>query len=174
MLEVAAELGNSAEVCRQREMDLTRFYELRRRFQTRGFADLKGLAPIHKSHPHRCASICGPCTTRRQANAGLDDADLRLGLQKDGGDCPGKPFRSFIILSQNFAPSLCSILGAENLLDPVRSDAQRHVDHIVADGALVTHLDPDRVEKDRRTKGFQRPVLLVGDLLQHRVGDSAG
>lgn len=39
-LELAAELGNSAEPAGQREIDLTLIYEWRRRFQTRGFAGL--------------------------------------------------------------------------------------------------------------------------------------
>lgn len=51
VLELAVELGNAAEACRQRGMDRTSFYEWRRRFQTHGFAGLKDLAPIHKSHP---------------------------------------------------------------------------------------------------------------------------
>ena len=51
VLELAAELGNAAEACRQRGMDRTSFYEWKRRFQTHGFAGLKDLPPIHKSHP---------------------------------------------------------------------------------------------------------------------------
>ncbi len=51
VLELAKELGNVAEACRQRGMDRTSFYEWRRRFQTHGFEGLKDLPPIHKSHP---------------------------------------------------------------------------------------------------------------------------
>jgi Transposase and inactivated derivatives len=51
VLELAKELGNVAEACRQRGMDRTSFYEWKRRFQTHGFAGLKDLPPIHKSHP---------------------------------------------------------------------------------------------------------------------------
>jgi hypothetical protein len=51
MLELAKELGNVAEACRQRGLDRTSFYEWKRRFQTQGFDGLKDLPPIHKSHP---------------------------------------------------------------------------------------------------------------------------
>lgn len=51
VLELARELGNVAEACRQRGMDRTSFYEWTRRLQTRGFDGLKDLPPIHKSHP---------------------------------------------------------------------------------------------------------------------------
>jgi transposase InsO family protein len=51
VLELARELGNVAEACRQRGLDRTSFYEWKRRFQTRGFEGLKDLPPIHKSHP---------------------------------------------------------------------------------------------------------------------------
>ncbi|BAQ71307.1 integrase, catalytic region [Rhodovulum sulfidophilum] len=51
VLELAKELGNVAEACRQRGMDRTSFYEWKRRFQTDGFEGLKDLPPIHKSHP---------------------------------------------------------------------------------------------------------------------------
>jgi len=51
VLELAKELGNVAEACRQRGMDRTSFYEWKRRFQTHGFVGLKDLPPIHRSHP---------------------------------------------------------------------------------------------------------------------------
>lgn len=51
VLELARELGNVAEACRQRGMDRTRFHEWKRRFQTQGFEGLNDLSPIHKSHP---------------------------------------------------------------------------------------------------------------------------
>ena len=51
VLELAKELGNVAEACRQRGLDRTSFYEWKRRFQTQGFDGLKDLPPIHKSHP---------------------------------------------------------------------------------------------------------------------------
>jgi len=51
VLELAAELGSVAEACRRRGMDRTSFYEWKRRFQTQGFAGLKDLPPIHKTHP---------------------------------------------------------------------------------------------------------------------------
>ncbi|RWR04677.1 helix-turn-helix domain-containing protein [Paenirhodobacter populi] len=55
VLELARELGNVAEACRQRGMDRTSFYEWKRRFQTQGFDGLKDLPPIHKSHPQATA-----------------------------------------------------------------------------------------------------------------------
>ena len=51
VLELARELGNVAEACRQRGLDRTSFSEWRRRFRTQGFDGLKDLPPIHKSHP---------------------------------------------------------------------------------------------------------------------------
>ena len=65
VLELAKELGNVAEACRQRGLDRTSFYEWKRRFQTQGFEGLKDLPPIHKSHPQttppetvaRCAPV---------------------------------------------------------------------------------------------------------------------
>lgn len=51
MLELARELGNLAEACRQRGMDRTSFYAWERRFQSQGVEGLKDLPPIHKSHP---------------------------------------------------------------------------------------------------------------------------
>jgi transposase InsO family protein len=51
VLELARELCNVAEACRQRGLDRTSFYEWKRRFQTQGFEGLKDLPPIHKSHP---------------------------------------------------------------------------------------------------------------------------
>jgi len=51
VLELAKELGNVAEACRQRGLDRTSFYEWKRRFQTQGLDGLKDLPPIHKSHP---------------------------------------------------------------------------------------------------------------------------
>lgn len=51
VLDLARELGNVAEACRQRGLDRTSFYEWKRRFQTQGFDGLKDLPPIHKSHP---------------------------------------------------------------------------------------------------------------------------
>jgi hypothetical protein len=47
VLELAKELGNVAEACRQRGLDRTSFYEWKRRFQTQGFEGLKDLPPIH-------------------------------------------------------------------------------------------------------------------------------
>lgn len=55
VLELARELGNVAEACRQRGMDRTSFYEWKRRFQTQGFDGLRDLPPIHKSHPQATA-----------------------------------------------------------------------------------------------------------------------
>lgn len=51
VLELARELGNVAEVCRQRGLDRTSFYDWKRWFQTQGFEGLKDVPPIHKSHP---------------------------------------------------------------------------------------------------------------------------
>ena len=50
VLELARELRNVAEACRQRDMDRSSFYAWKRRFQTQGLEGLKDLPPIHKSH----------------------------------------------------------------------------------------------------------------------------
>ena len=51
LLELAQNLGDVAEACRQRDVSRTQFYEYKRRFQTHGLAGLKDLPPIHHSHP---------------------------------------------------------------------------------------------------------------------------
>ena len=51
VLELAKELGNVAAACRRRRIDRTSLYQSKRRFQTYGFAGLKHLPPLHKSHP---------------------------------------------------------------------------------------------------------------------------
>jgi len=51
VLELAQNLGNVAEACRQRGVSRTQFYEYKRRFQTHGMAGLKDLPPIHQTHP---------------------------------------------------------------------------------------------------------------------------
>ena len=51
VLELAQELGNVAAACRRRRIDRTSLYQSKRRFQTYGFAGLKHLPPLHKSHP---------------------------------------------------------------------------------------------------------------------------
>lgn len=45
-------MGNVAEACRQRGLDRTSFYELKRRFQMQGIEGLKNLPPIHSSRLH--------------------------------------------------------------------------------------------------------------------------
>lgn len=51
VLELARELGNVAEACRQRCMDWTGFHERKRRLQTQGFDGLKDLPLVHENHP---------------------------------------------------------------------------------------------------------------------------
>ena len=80
---------------------------------------------------------------------------------------------SFITRSQNLAPSFCSIQRPRISLRAVGPDAERDVDRLVADHALVADLDPQGVEEDQRVDRLQRPVLPLGDLLQHGVGDRA-
>ena len=43
LLELAQNLGNVAEACRQRDVSRTQFYEYKRRFQTHGLGGLKDL-----------------------------------------------------------------------------------------------------------------------------------
>jgi hypothetical protein len=61
--------------------------------------------------------------------------------------------------SQNLAPSGLLDPDAQNLLRAVGQDAERDVDGLVADEALVPDLDPDGVEEDQRINGVERPVL---------------
>ena len=87
VLELAQALGSVSEACRRRGMDRTSFYEWKRRFQTHGFAGLKDLPPIARSHPqttppevverirelalpgftHEIASVAEPTRQRRAA-----------------------------------------------------------------------------------------------------------
>ncbi len=51
VLELAEQLVNVREACRQRRGSRAQFYEYKRRFQTHGIEGLKGLPPIHKTYP---------------------------------------------------------------------------------------------------------------------------
>lgn len=51
VLQLAESLGSVLEACLRGGMDLSRFYEYRRRFQTYGLEGLKDKPPIHKTHP---------------------------------------------------------------------------------------------------------------------------
>lgn len=59
LLELAQNLGNVAEACRQRDVSRTQFYEYKRRFQTHGVAGLKACRPstIAIPKPHRPTSL---------------------------------------------------------------------------------------------------------------------
>ncbi len=48
VLELAKELGNVAEACRQRGLDRTSFYEWKRRVQTQGFDGLMAAPPENR------------------------------------------------------------------------------------------------------------------------------
>ena len=70
-------------------------------------------------------------------------------------------------------------LGALRLLDPqaqnrlraVRQDAERDVDGLVPDEALVPDLHPDRIKEDQRITGLQRTALPLRHLFQDGIGD---
>jgi len=51
VLQLAEELGNVSDACRQAGMDRTSFYEWRRRYREQGLEGLKDLPPVHKFHP---------------------------------------------------------------------------------------------------------------------------
>ncbi len=51
VLQLAEALGNVSGACRQRGMTRTQFYDYKRHFELQGLEGLKGLPPIHKSHP---------------------------------------------------------------------------------------------------------------------------
>src|SRR3954469_9219090 len=80
---------------------------------------------------------------------------------------------SFITLSQNLAPSLCSIQSPSTSLSPIRIERQRHVNGLVLDQTLVADFDPQRVEEDHWIDRIERPVLPLADLIEHGVGHPA-
>ena len=80
---------------------------------------------------------------------------------------------SLTTLSQNLAPSVCSIQSPSTLLLAVRIERQRHVDGLVLDQALVADFDPQSVEKHHRIDRIERPVLPFPDLIKHRIGHPA-
>jgi hypothetical protein len=55
----------------------------------------------------------------------------------------------------------------------VDAHAERHVDRLIADGAFVPNLDPERVEKDQGVERLERAVLPFGNFVQHVVRDRA-
>ena len=77
VLELAKELGNVAEACRQRGLDRSSFYEWKRRIQTQGFEGLKDLPPIHKSHPQTTPPDLAQRMPRRDARLQIDIAEQR-------------------------------------------------------------------------------------------------
>ena len=110
-----------------------------------------------------------------------------IGLREDGGDRLGEALQAIDDGDQDVLDAAVlqlvhdpqPELGALGLLDPeaedllgaVGQDAERDVDRLVADDALVADLDPDGVEEDQRIDRLERPVLPFGDLLQDGVGD---
>lgn len=60
---------------------------------------------------------------------------------------------------------------AENFLAAIAAHAQRNVDRLRADQALVANLHPDRVEEHQRIGGIERALLPGRDFLEHGVGD---
>jgi hypothetical protein len=72
-------------------------------------------------------------------------------------------------------------LGALGLLDPqakdlftaAGADAERQVDRLVADRALVADLHPQGVEDDQRVDRLERAILPLGDVLEDGVGHRA-
>jgi hypothetical protein len=50
----------------------------------------------------------------------------------------------------------------KDVLRPVRRDAEREIDGLVANQALVADLDPDGVEENEGIARLQRPVLPFG------------
>lgn len=52
----------------------------------------------------------------------------------------------------------------------VGQNAERDVDGLVANEALIPDLDPDGVEEDQRIERVEWPVLPFAHFLQHRIG----
>src|SRR5579864_7910897 len=79
---------------------------------------------------------------------------------------------SLITLSQNLAPSLCSIHSPSTSFSPSGLSASA-IDGLVLDQALIANLDPQGVEKHHRIDCIKRPVLPFPHLVKHGVGDPA-
>jgi hypothetical protein len=125
--------------------------------------------------------------TRRQVFQRPHDAGLNYGFGEHGGDGVGEAFEAIDdgehdILSAA-VPDLVHDtqpeLGAFILLDPhaehflaaIGAHAQRNVDRLGADHALVADLDPDRIEEDERIGGIEQALLPGGNFLDHGIGD---
>jgi hypothetical protein len=76
-------------------------------------------------------------------------------------------------LSQNFAPSVCSIQKAQNFFLAIGIESERDIDRLVLDEALIADLDPQGVQENDRVDGIERPVLPRANLVEDGVGDPA-
>ena len=70
--ELALELGNVAEACRQSGMDRTTYYKLKRRYRDRGLASLRDVPPNRRNHPQATPSE----TVARIVALALEHPDL--------------------------------------------------------------------------------------------------
>src|SRR3954468_23435430 len=119
----------------------------------------------------------------------MHDAGLDLGLGENCADRLGEALQPVDNGNQDVSHAAVlqlvhdpqPELGALGLLDPqtehllgtVGPDPERDIDGLVADRALVAHLDADRVEEDQRIERLERPVLPFGDLVEHGIGHRA-
>lgn len=70
VLELALALGSASDVCLQRGVSRTQFYEYKRRFRKQSLDGLKVIPPIHKTHPQptppetveRILALCLECS----------------------------------------------------------------------------------------------------------------
>ena len=53
LLELAQKLGSVSAACHHMNYSRSQFYEIKRRFQLKGFQGLIDRPPIPKSHPHQ-------------------------------------------------------------------------------------------------------------------------
>ncbi len=118
----------------------------------------------------------------------MDDARLNDRLRKDGVDRLRKALQSVDDCDQNVIDAAVLQLvhhpqpefgafgifdpKAQDILRPIRLNAERNVHRLVPDKPFVSDFDPQGVEKNERIARLQRPILPFADRLQNRVRHS--
>jgi hypothetical protein len=99
-----------------------------------------------------------------------------VGLREDVLDRVGEAFQAIAARNQDvldaarlelvhdlqpetWRPSVCSIQMPSTSRRPSSVDADRQIDRLVADDALVPDLHDERIEEDDRVHQFERPVF---------------
>lgn len=95
-----------------------------------------------------------PCVAR---NARSDRGVGALAQQRETRGAEHRAFKYLFCSSECLLPG-AAVPQAEDLLGAVGAHAQRDVDGLVADHALVTHLDPQGVEEHDRVDPAAGPA----------------